>query len=208
MERPLEISRPRRPDELRVLIVEDDPRVREMLVRVAQAAEFHVLAVWSGEEAVRHNNQAPFQIVILDYHLPRMNGLETLQKLREKSSDLQAIVLTGYASIDVAKQAIHLDVVEFLTKPCQRGELERALDRALKRLAATTPKPSDLAPEQDTPTTAQTTQTIEEAERELIFQSLRRNNGNRAASARELGITRRTLHNKINAYQSQGFPIP
>ena len=49
---------------------------------------------------------------------------------------------------------------------------------------------------------------MEEAERELILQSLERNNGNRAAAARELGITRRTLHNKINTYQSQGFAIP
>jgi DNA-binding NtrC family response regulator len=208
MEKSMEISRPRRPDELRVLIVEDEPRVREMLVRIAQAAGFHVLAVWSGEEAVRHNQESPFHVVILDYHLPRMNGLETLAELREGSPELQAIVLTGYASLDVAKQAIHLDVVEFLTKPCQRGEFERALDRALKKLTSPPPKPADVAPEEQFGSGGQSIQTIEEAEREMIFQSLRRNNGNRAAAARELGITRRTLHNKINAYQSQGFPIP
>lgn len=204
----MEISRPRRPDEVRVLIVEDEPRVREMLVRIAQAAGFHVLAVWSGEEAVRHNNENPFHLVILDYHLPRMNGLETLSKLRERSPELQAIILTGYASLDVARQAIHLDVVEFLTKPCQRGELEQALDRALKRLISPAPEPADVVVEEQSSKTGKSIQTIEEAERELILQGLRRNNGNRAAAARELGITRRTLHNKINAYQSQGFPIP
>lgn len=205
----MEISRPRRPDEVRVLIVEDEPRVREMLVRIGQAAGFHVLAVWSGEEAVRHNNENPFHLVILDYHLPRMNGLETLSRLRDRSPELQGIVLTGYASLDVAKQAIHLDVVEFLTKPCQRGELERALDRAIRKLIAPAPVPADIVAEQEpSGSPGQSVQTIEEAERELILQSLRRNNGNRAAAARELGITRRTLHNKINAYQSQGFPIP
>jgi DNA-binding NtrC family response regulator len=56
--------------------------------------------------------------------------------------------------------------------------------------------------------TDQPVKTIEEAERELILQALQRHSGNRAAAARELGITRRTLHNKINAYQSQGFAIP
>jgi DNA-binding NtrC family response regulator len=203
----MEISRPRRPDEVRVLIVEDEPRVRETLARVAESAGFHVLAVWSGEEAARHNTQRSFDVAILDYHLPRMNGLQTLQKLRRDAPNLQAIVLTGYANLDVAKEAIHLDVVEFLTKPCQRGELEQALDRALKRTGGVVPRPADVDEEQWTPS-AQPTRTIEEAERELIFQSLRRNNGNRAAAARELGITRRTLHNKINVYQNQGFAIP
>jgi DNA-binding NtrC family response regulator len=202
----MEISRPRRPDEIRVLIVEDDPRVREMLVRVVQTAGFHALAVWSGEEAVRHIEKQAFDIAILDYHLPRIDGLTTLRKLRQSVPNLQGIVLTGYANLDVAKQAIHLDVVEFLTKPCQRGELEQALDRALKRQAGTPPNPMDLA--QEATTAQRPAQTIEEAERELILQSLRRNNGNRAAAARELGITRRTLHNKINAYQNQGFAIP
>ena len=71
---------------------------------------------------MRLNRQQPFDIVILDYHLPQMDGLQTLQKLREAAPDLQAIVLTGHASLDVARQAMHLDVLEFLIKPCQRGE--------------------------------------------------------------------------------------
>ena len=66
--------------------------------------------------------------------------------------------------------------------------------------------PLDVPSEQDRPT--QQPVTLEDAEREMILQSLRRHNGNRAAAARELGITRRTLHNKINTYQDQGFPVP
>ena len=69
--------------------------------------------------------------MILDLNLPGIDGMETLSRLREKSGDLQAIVLTGFASVEAAKQAVHLDVVEFLTKPCHLGELEKALDRAL-----------------------------------------------------------------------------
>jgi DNA-binding NtrC family response regulator len=190
----------------RLLIVEDDPRLRELLLRMTTEWGFAASAVWSGEEAARLNKQQPFDLAILDYHLPRMNGMQTLGKLRESAPGLQAVVLTAHADLGIAKEAMHLDVVEFLTKPCQRSELEQALDRALRRKIHSFPEPLDLPPSQRTP--ARSLKTLEEAEREMILQSLERNNGNRAASARELGITRRTLHNKINIYQSQGFAIP
>ena len=190
----------------RLLIVEDDPRLRDLLSRMTSEWGFQVVSVWSGEEAARLNREAPFDLAILDYHLPRMNGMQTLRKLREDSPDLQAVVLTAHADLSVAREAIHLDVVEFLTKPCQRNELEQALDRSLKRRSDAPPAPLDLP--ETPPPSPQSVKTLEVAEREMILQSLERNNGNRAAAARELGITRRTLHNKINTYQAQGFAIP
>ena len=193
--------------ETRLLIVEDDPRLRELLTRLTTEWGFSVAAVWSGEEAARLNAQQVFDLAILDYHLPRMNGMQTLRKLRETAPDLEAVVPTAHADLSVAKEAMHLDVVEFLTKPCQRNELEQALDRALRRKRNNPPNPLDL-PKSQTTQTSQAGKTLEEAEREMILQSLERHNGNRAAAARELGITRRTLHNKINTYQSQGFAIP
>ena len=199
--------RPMVPGETRLLIVEDEPRIRELLVRMTGEWGFRATAVWSGEEAVRANAAQAFDVAILDYHLPRMNGMETLKRLRERSPGLQAIVLTAHADLDVAKEAIHLDVVEFLTKPCQRSEVERALDRALRRNSPKEPVPLDVPAGQTIAATA-SAKTLEEAERELILGSLARNGGNRAAAARELGITRRTLHNKINIYQDQGFPVP
>lgn len=199
--------RPRTPSEARLLIVEDEPRIRDLLVRMTGEWGFRATAVWSGEEAVRANAAEPFNLAILDYHLPRMNGMETLKQLRERSPNLQAIVLTAHAQLDVAREAIHLDVVEFLTKPCQRSELEQALDRALRRTGRTEPLPLDV-PVGPRIEKGARGKTLEEAERELILETLARNGGNRAAAARELGITRRTLHNKINIYQDQGFAVP
>jgi DNA-binding NtrC family response regulator len=131
-----------------------------------------------------------------------MDGLETLARLREKSTALQAIVLTGFASIDAAKQAMHLDVVEFLTKPCHLGELEQALDRALRRMAPTAPAVLDMTPDLPPPSAGMT---LDEVERQHILIALRRNNGNRTATAQELGISRRTLYYKLEEYQKQGF---
>jgi DNA-binding NtrC family response regulator len=187
--------------EARVLVVEDESRLRELLHRALVGWGFEAAAARSGEEAIRLHDAQPFDILILDLNLPGIDGLEALRRLREKSPSLQAIVLTGFASIEAAKQAVHLDVVEFLTKPCHLGELEQALDRALRRMAPTPPAVLD---QPDLPAPA-LGMTLDEVERQHILASLRRNDGNRTATAHELGISRRTLYYKLEEYEKQGF---
>src|SRR5215213_7478989 len=129
----------------RVLIVEDEPRLRELLAHAIGGWGFEVAQARSGEEALRLAAEQPPDIALLDLNLPGIDGLETFRRLRERVGGVQGIVLTGFASLDAARQAIHLDVVEFLTKPAPLGELEQALDRALRRIvpAAPTVLPSD-----------------------------------------------------------------
>ena len=205
------IAHPKQVNEASVLIVEDEVRLRDLLSRALGGWGFKTAVARSGEEAMRLNEKGsgagpgrqPFDIVILDLNLPGMGGLETLGRLREKSPNLQAIVLTGFASLESARQAVHLDVVEFLTKPCHLGELEQALDRALRRLAPTPPVALD-RPDLPPPAPGMT---LDEIERQHILLALQRNNGNRTATANELGISRRTLYYKLENYQRQGFNV-
>jgi DNA-binding NtrC family response regulator len=192
---------PRQINEARVLVVEDEGRMRDLLVRAIGGWGFNVSAARNGEEAIRMAETQPFEIVLLDLNLPGVGGIETLQRLRERTPHLQAIILTGFASIDAAKQAVHLDVVEFLTKPCHLGELEQALDRALRRMSPTPPPVLDKT-ELPPPTEGMT---LDEVERQHILMALRRNNGNRTATAAALGISRRTLYYKLEEYERQGF---
>lgn len=195
------LPHPRQMHEARVLVVEDEPRLRDLLQRAVTGWGFEAATARSGEEAIRLNDAQPFEIAILDINLPMMDGLEALKSLREKSPTMQAIILTGFASIDAAKRAVHLDVVEFLTKPCHLGELEQALDRALRRMA---PTPPEVLDQPDLPIPAAGV-TLEEVERQHILTALRRNNGNRTATAQELGISRRTLYYKLEEYERQGY---
>lgn len=197
----MSLPHPRQTHEARVLVVEDESRLRELLQRALVGWGFEAAVARSGEEALRMNDAEPFDIVVLDLNLPAMDGLEALRRLRERTPALQAIVVTGFASIDSAKQAVHLDVVEFLTKPCHLGELEQALDRALRRMAPTPPAVLD---QPDLPVPAAGV-TLDEVERQHILATLRRNSGNRTATAQELGISRRTLYYKLEEYQKQGF---
>jgi two-component system response regulator RegA len=191
----------------RVLIVDDEPRMRELLTRAVTGWGFEVFAAKSGEEAMRLAAEHPPHIALLDLDLPGLGGLETFKKLRERQPDLQGIVLTGFGSLDAARQAIHLDVVEFLTKPAPLGDLEHALDRAIRRLAPPLPTPPIIPDLMADPSddASDAGQTLAEVERRHILETLSRNSGNRTATAAELGISRRTLYYKLAEYQRDGF---
>ena len=203
----------------KVLIVEDEARLRELLLRVLPGWGFEAAAARSAEEAMRLASADPPDILLLDLNLPGENGLEFFSKLRERWPRVQAIVQTGFGSVESAKQAIHLDVVEFLTKPSSLGELERALDKAMRRLSVQSPVMPSAAlgfpPDEggaivDVPTDAPAGaagKTLEEVERQHILAALARNRGNRTATAVELGISRRTLYYKLDEYERQGFAI-
>src|SRR4051812_28000698 len=127
--------KPRPPLDPHVLVVEDEPRMRELLLRVLGGWGFDASVARSAEEASKVAEARPPDVVVLDLNLPGEGGIAWFRRLRERHAKVQGIVLTGFASIEAAKEAIHLDVVEFLTKPCHLGELEQALDRALRRLS-------------------------------------------------------------------------
>ncbi len=191
----------------RVLIVEDEPRLRDLLLDVVPSMGFPALAARTAEEAEKLMQSEACEILILDLQLPGMGGMEFLEKLRRQSRDVQAIVLTGFGSLDAARKAIHLDVVEFLCKPCHLDELEVALDRARRRIApaeASMTMMEDAVPSPESSTAALT---LEEIERRQILESLARHGGNRTAAAAELGISRRTLHYRLSEYRRQGHVV-
>lgn len=192
----------------RVLVVEDEPRMRELLTRALNGWGFIASSVRSGEEAIRQAETQTPEIALLDLNLPGIGGLETFSTLREKLPQLQGIVLTGFASVEAARQAVHMDVVEFLTKPCHLGELERALDRAMRRLAPMESALREADKSAEGPTPGAEGVTLHEMERQHILAVLERNNGNRTATAVELGISRRTLYYKLEEYQNRGFKLP
>jgi len=155
----------------------------------------------------------PPDIVILDLNLPGEDGLAFFRRLRDRWPNVQGIVQTGFGSIEAAREAIHLEVVDFLTKPSSLGEMEQALDRALRRinpaLPVLTALPPDEGPEIDVPTDAPAgaDKTLDEVERQHILATLARNKGNRTATASALGISRRTLYYKIEEYQREGYGV-
>jgi DNA-binding NtrC family response regulator len=204
------MSLPHPPSELprTVLVVEDEARLRDMLVRAIPDMGFEVAGLGSAEQALRRLETLTPSIAIIDLNLPGMSGLELFEQLRQRWPRVQVVILTGYGSLDAARQSIRLGVADFLTKPCTLGELEQALDRAWQRRVQAEREPAgkprlmaiaDEPPAPPPPDPAEP-RSLREIERLHILAALDRHQGNRNKAARELGISPRTLYYRLAEY--------
>jgi len=180
-----------------------------MLLRAIPEMGFKAEGVSTGEEALRLMRTEPASVVIMDLNLPGIGGMKVFEKIRVKWPQTQVIILTGYGDLDAAQQAIRLNVADFLTKPCGLGDLERALDRAWRRRLGDEDKPALTAPgATDDDAEGEMPQTIQDMEKKMIIETLKRNKGNRSATARELGISIRTLYYRLSKYNIENEETP
>ena len=187
----------------RVLVVDDEARMRDLLLDVLPEMGFSPSAARTAEEAAKLMEADPREILILDLQLPLMHGMDLFREVRQRWPDTQVIVLTGFGALETAQAAIRLDVVDFLSKPCHLSDVEVALERARRRLlgaASGLPSGDPEAP-QDSEEATEVPETLGEVERQQIIAALDRNGGNRSKAAAELGISRRTLYNRLAEYR-------
>jgi DNA-binding NtrC family response regulator len=85
----------------------------------------------SGEEALSRLDAFQPDVLVLDYHLPKMNGLEVLAEIRARAPRVKVIMITGNATVEVAVQAMKAGAFDYLAKPVVLGELKLLVDRAL-----------------------------------------------------------------------------
>jgi two-component system, NtrC family, nitrogen regulation response regulator NtrX len=102
---------------LNILIVDDEAAIRESLQGVLEDEGHSADAVESGEACVEAIRSKPFDVILLDIWLPGMDGLETLQKLRDLESPPEVIIISGHGTIETAVRATKLGAFDFLEKP-------------------------------------------------------------------------------------------
>lgn len=117
---------------VRVLIVEDEKLIRWSLRRKFEARGHHVTDVETGEAALAAVNDGVFDLILLDFKLPDMTGLDILRKVRETDSDVVVIMMTAFSSIESAVDAIKLGAYDYLTKPFDMEHMLRVSDKALE----------------------------------------------------------------------------
>ncbi len=116
----------------KILIADDDKDFRRILVRRAQEMGLEVTEVGDGEQAIMALKTGSFDLMLLDLWMPKCSGLEVFQAAQEIDPELQAIVLTGSATLETAVEALRCGVYDYLTKPLDSlAELELAIKRAL-----------------------------------------------------------------------------
>jgi DNA-binding NtrC family response regulator len=122
----------RRVTGLEVLLVEDEPVLAKNLRRSLERAGHVVEAVESGEAALEHARVARPDVVLLDNRLPGMSGIETLRALREHDPSIVVILMTAFATLEDAINAMRLGAADFVRKPVGLADLELAIQRAVK----------------------------------------------------------------------------
>ncbi len=167
----------------RVLVVDDDATFCEVLGMALSRRGFTVGTAPDSSTATQLHAVGPFDYAIVDLRIGEESGLELIQVLMAHDLPPRTIVLTGYGSIATAVQAIKLGATQYLTKPAAVDDIVRALRPEAAEVGVN-------------PGTARPL-SVRRLEWEHIQRVLAEHDGNVSATARALGIHRRTLQRKL-----------
>lgn len=115
-----------------ILVVDDEEDLRRLLTESLAREGFQVAAARSGREALVLVEQAPPDLIILDLVMPEMDGIETLRRIRERGVTAKVVVLTAYGTAQQVREAMALDVREFIGKPFDMDRLIRIVAEELE----------------------------------------------------------------------------
>jgi two-component system response regulator RegA len=165
------------------LIVEDDDRFSETL-----SAEFrdrgYAVDRAAGLDELKHLDATGVGYAVIDLRLRSDSGLDAISEIKEYSPHARIVVLTGYGSIATAVQATKLGAIQYLTKPIDIDELERAL----------------LSDDYESAEIPDHFQSLDRHEREYIEWVLTQCEGNISQAARRLGLHRQSLQRKLRKF--------
>lgn len=119
------------PKPARILVADDEPSIVELLRTVLGLWSYDVEPCSDGESALGRAKAERFALLVLDYQMPGLTGLEALRRLRADQNRTPAVLMSGHFSDSVVKDARSLTGVELLPKPFTLAALREAIDRAL-----------------------------------------------------------------------------
>jgi two-component system sensor histidine kinase/response regulator len=138
----------------RILVIDDELGIREGCRRALEPEGYAVKTATTGQEGLRRIEEQPFDLVLLDVVMPDVRGIELLGPIHEKDPDIVCVIITGYATVELAVQAIKAGAYDFLSKPftsdlllmtVRQGLERRRLSLEAKRLQALEKEAAELA---------------------------------------------------------------
>ncbi len=173
------------PDDERstLLLVDDDDVFRRVLARALERRGYAVTVAGAVDAAMVKAQRQPPEYAVVDLKMPGESGLVLIEKLIELDPNTRVVMLTGYASIATAIEAIKLGAIHYLAKPCDADQVVAALSKSSGGDSATPVAGSPLS--------------IDRLEWEHIQRVLAEHQGNVSATARALKMHRRTLQRKL-----------
>src|SRR5262245_56448943 len=127
---------------MRVLIIDDEPHIRHMMRLTLEVSGYEVDEAGSGEEGIaKLGDGHAHDVIVLDQKMPGIDGLETLRRIKQRAADSRVLMVTAFASVELAVDAMKLGATDFLRKPMTPETLRAALSAALSSARLTRPAP-------------------------------------------------------------------
>jgi DNA-binding NtrC family response regulator len=117
--------------QLRILFVDDDPNAGELMLRFSEEASYSCTVFRLPEMALEHFKKEGADLIVSDLRMPKMTGVELLKAVREHAPDIPFIIITGYANIGDAIDALRLGASDFIKKPFDMDELQILIEKTL-----------------------------------------------------------------------------
>jgi two-component system response regulator RegA len=171
-----------------LLVVDDDSTFCTVLANAMAKRGFNVSCAHSVEQALEAAEACAPEFAVIDLRLPGLSGLALVEKLRSLDPGTRIVMLTGYASIATAVEAIKLGATHYLAKPVDVDEIMRAFERTTG--------------DADVKISAHPL-SVGRLEWEYIQRVLNENKGNVSVTARVLNMHRRTLQRKLTKYPAK-----
>jgi two-component system, NtrC family, nitrogen regulation response regulator NtrX len=117
----------------KILIIEDDSKIRAILKEILQEKDHETEEASDGQEGLKKLEAGSFDLCICDIKMPKMDGLEVLQKAKEAGIGTNFVIISAHGNIDIAVEAVKKGAFDFLQKPFDLGRLEITLRNALDK---------------------------------------------------------------------------
>jgi len=117
----------------KILIVDDDPQIRSLLAERLRFHQYRVFTAEDGEEGLNIFRKEGADLVLLDLMMPKLDGIETLNRMKKEEPEVLVIMLTAFGTIEKAVEAMKKGAFDFIPKPCEPEHILMTVEKALER---------------------------------------------------------------------------
>jgi DNA-binding NtrC family response regulator len=114
-----------------VMILDDEPIVGERLRSTLEKVRLDLETFTDPQEAIRRFSEKKFQLLITDLKMKELDGIEILKRVKQVSPETLVIIITGFATVDTAKEALKIGAYDFIAKPFKLSQLRDLVVKAL-----------------------------------------------------------------------------
>lgn len=118
----------------RILVIDDDPDIRDGISEILKACGYEVDAVETAAEGIKKSEERVYHIAFIDIVLPDMSGIEVLKKLKERIPKTRKVIITGYATLENAVEALNRGANAYLIKPVKPEDIISIADKMMKEI--------------------------------------------------------------------------